>query len=175
MELIDLVRVVHILGACILIGIGIGIGTGTGIAFFMLMAHRTADPPFIARTASVVVVADMLFTATAAIAQPITGYILARYLNWSFTEGWLILSLALYVLIGLLWLPVVHIQAMMREEAEHSVQQGIALTPRYHRLFRTWFACGFPAFAAVIVLLWLMVTRPLMNFWRVGPDIIDLL
>ncbi|GLQ28918.1 DUF2269 family protein [Sulfitobacter pacificus] len=154
MEWADFIRVAHALGACILIG------TGTGIAFFMLMAHRTADPAFVAKTASVVVVADMIFTATAAIAQPITGYLLMRHLGWSIFDGWLALSLALYVLIGLFWLPVVWIQAKMRDEAQMSVQLGIALTPRYDRLYRIWFACGVPAFSAIVVLLWLMVIRP---------------
>ncbi|MCP5073253.1 MAG: DUF2269 domain-containing protein [Rhodobacteraceae bacterium] len=158
MEWADLIRVAHVLGACVLIG------TGTGIAFFMLMAHRTADPSFVAKTASVVVVADMVFTATAAIAQPITGYLLMRHLGWSFFDGWLALSLALYVIIGLFWLPVVWIQAKMRDEAQMSVQQGIALTTRYNRLYRIWFACGVPAFSAIVVLLWLMVTRPAITF-----------
>ena len=40
----------------------IGQGTGTGIAFFMLMAHRSRNAGFIARTAETVVIADMLFT-----------------------------------------------------------------------------------------------------------------
>ncbi|WP_299552562.1 DUF2269 domain-containing protein [uncultured Tateyamaria sp.] len=158
MEWIDLIRVAHVLGACVLIG------TGTGIAFFMLMAHRIADPSFIANTASVVVVADMLFTTTAAIAQPITGYLLMRHLGWSFTEGWLVVSLALYVFIGLFWLPVVYIQAKMRDEARISVRQAIPLSQRYHRLYLIWFACGVPAFSAILVLLWLMVTRPLITF-----------
>ncbi len=158
MEWADLIRVAHVLGACVLIG------TGTGIAFFMLMAHRTADPSFVAKTASVVVVADMVFTATAAIAQPITGYLLMRHLGWSFFDGWLALSLALYVIIGLFWLPVVWIQAKMRDEAQMSVQQGIALTTRYNRLYRIWFACGVPAFSAIVVLLWMMVTRPAITF-----------
>ena len=53
------------------------LGTGTGIAFFMLMAHRSGDAAFIARTAGLVVLADMIFTATAVILQPITGAALA--------------------------------------------------------------------------------------------------
>ena len=158
MEWIDLVRLAHVLGACILIG------TGIGIAFFMLMAHRTADPAFVARTATVVVVADMVFTATAAIAQPVTGYLLMQHLGWSLLDGWLALSLVLYVFIGVFWLPVVWIQARMRDEARISVQQGIALTQRYNRLYRIWFACGVPAFSAIVVLLWLMVIRPPFSF-----------
>lgn len=158
MEWVDLIRIAHVLGACVLIG------TGTGIAFFMLMANRTADPSFVAKTASVVVVADIAFTATAAIAQPITGYLLMRHLGWSFFDGWLALSLVLYVFIGLFWLPVVWIQAKMRDEAQISVKQGIDLSARYNRLFRIWFACGIPAFSAIVVLLWLMVARPSITF-----------
>lgn len=155
---IDIIRVMHVLGACVLIG------TGAGIAFFMVMAHRTKDPASIAHTASIVVIADTLFTATAAIAQPITGIILARDIGWPLTEGWIVVSLALYVFIGVFWLPVVWIQAQMRNEAQASALAGIALTPRYLRLYRIWFACGIPAFAAIIVLLWLMLVRPAIMF-----------
>ncbi|MEP4194424.1 MAG: DUF2269 domain-containing protein [Aliishimia sp.] len=158
MEWLDLVRLAHVLGACVLIG------TGAGIAFFMLMANRTADPQSIAHTTSVVVIADMLFTATAAILQPITGLILAWGLGWSLTEGWIVLSLALYVFIGVFWLPVVWIQTKMRDEAYASVQAGVPLSARYKRLYRIWFACGFPAFFAIIALLWLMITKPDIGF-----------
>ena len=37
--------------------------------------------------ARIVVLADWLFTATAAVAQPITGYLLARSAGWSLSEG----------------------------------------------------------------------------------------
>ncbi len=51
------------------------LGTGSGIAFFMLMAHRSGDAPFIAATARVVVIADMIFTTTAVALQPVTGWL----------------------------------------------------------------------------------------------------
>lgn len=158
MDWIEIIRVAHILGACVLIG------TGAGIAFFMLMAHRTADPAFVAQTASVVVVADTIFTATAALAQPVTGAVLMVWLGWPLTEGWLALSLVLYVFIGLFWLPVVVIQIKMRDDARISVQTGAPLSERYHRLYAIWFACGIPAFCAIIALLWLMVARPALPF-----------
>ena len=154
MDWLDLVRLVHVLGACVLIG------TGSGIAFFMVMAHRTGDPAAIAHTAGVVVVADMLFTATAALAQPVTGLILARAIGWPLTEGWLAWSLALYLVIGAFWLPVVVIQIRMRDEARRAVQTAQPLSQRYHRLYRIWFACGVPAFSSIVVLLHLMLTRP---------------
>ncbi|GAB5433057.1 MAG: DUF2269 family protein [Epibacterium sp.] len=151
---IDVVRLLHVLGACVLIG------TGAGIAFFMVMAHRTRDAARIAHTAHIVVIADMLFTATAAVAQPITGFVLARYYGWPLWEGWIAVSLALYVFIGLFWLPVVSIQIKMRDEARTSAQTATPLSARYMLLYRIWFACGVPAFLAIVALLWLMVVRP---------------
>jgi len=106
----------------------------------------------------------MSATTTAAIAQPVTGYILARGLGWSLTEGWIALSLALYVFIGALWLPVVAIQARMRDEAIASARAGAPLTARYQRLYRIWFACGVPAFAAILALLSLMIVRPAIGY-----------
>ena len=53
------------------------LGTGAGIAFFMLVAHRTGEPRTVAAVARIVVIADFLFTATAVVAQPITGVLLA--------------------------------------------------------------------------------------------------
>ena len=44
----------------------------------MLMAHLSRDVNSVARTAAVVGIADVLFTATAALAQPVTGWLLAR-------------------------------------------------------------------------------------------------
>ena len=151
---VDLVHTAHVLGGCILIG------TGSGIAFFMLMAHRSNDPYFVAQTASVVVIADMIFTATAAILQPISGFLLMQHLGWGLEDRWLMISLGLYVVIGMFWLPVLGIQTRMRDEARACLQTKTKLSPTYHRLYRIWFACGIPAFAAILVLLWLMVTRP---------------
>ena len=61
------VKYLHLIGAAVLLG------TGAGIAFFQLVAHRTGDAATIATVARIVVVADLLFTATAVVAQPITG------------------------------------------------------------------------------------------------------
>jgi len=150
----DLLRFVHVLGATVLFG------TGLGIAFFMVMANRTRDPAKIAHVAGTVVVADTVFTATAVILQPITGALLARELGWPLSEGWIVLSLALYIVTGLFWLPVVAIQIRLRNLASQAAADQEPLPQAYHRLFRIWFACGFPAFFAVLAIFWLMLTRP---------------
>ena len=149
-----ILRWLHVIGACVLLG------TGAGIAFFMMMAHRTGDPALIAGTARIVVIADLVFTATAAIAQPLTGWLLARQSGWDLTEGWIAVSLALYVLTGVCWLPVVRIQIILRDLAAEAARNGTALPPRYHRLTRLWVALGIPAFASVLAILWLMIARP---------------
>jgi uncharacterized membrane protein len=150
----QILLLLHVIGATVLFG------TGAGIAFFMVMAHRSGDPKLIAHVAGTVVVADTIFTATAAILQPVTGYLLARSIGWSLQEGWIAVSLMLYVFVGLFWLPVVWIQIRLRNIARSAAEAGMALPPAYHRLYRIWFACGFPAFFAVLAILWLMLTKP---------------
>ncbi|MGD9967938.1 MAG: DUF2269 family protein [Hyphomonadaceae bacterium] len=154
MDYVILLRWLHVIGACVLLG------TGAGIAFFMLMAHRSGDARLIAGVAHIVVIADWAFTASAVVVQPVTGYLLARMLNWPMSEGWIVLSLGLYVLTGAFWLPVVWMQARMRKLASEAAISNHALPRAYHRLFWIWFACGFPAFAAVLGIIWLMLARP---------------
>ncbi|MBP0579072.1 DUF2269 domain-containing protein [Labrys sp. LIt4] len=150
----DLLLWLHVIGAAVLLG------TGAGIAFFMLVAHRTDDARLIAHVAGTVVTADLLFTATAVMLQPLTGALLAREIGWPLSSPWILLSLGLYVFTGLFWLPVVVIQVKMRDLARKAVQENSALPPNYYRLFRIWFACGFPAFVAVLAIFWLMLTKP---------------
>jgi uncharacterized membrane protein len=157
MDWLHVVRWLHILGATVLLG------TGAGIAFFMVMANATRDAKLIAHTASIVVIADFIFTATAVVAQPISGLLLARLAGWSVTEPWVALSITLYVLTGLFWLPVVWIQMQLRDIARTCAATGEALPERYHRLYRIWFAFGFPAFTSVLAILWLMVARPALG------------
>ena len=38
----------------------------------------------------------------------------------------------------------------------------LRVNPEYRRLYRIWFAAGFPAFAGVLAILWLMLARPLL-------------
>lgn len=147
-------KYLHILGAAALLG------TGAGIAFFMLMAHRTQDAAFIARTAAHVVLADVLFTATAIVAQPVTGFYLIRETGIPLSQAWVVASLILYVVAGAFWLPVVWMQAKMRDLAREAASAGAALPASYHRLLRWWVAFGFPAFGSVLLIIWLMIAKP---------------
>jgi uncharacterized membrane protein len=149
-----MLKYLHVIGASVLLG------TGAGIAFFMLLAHRTGDARIVAAVARIVVVADFLFTATAVVLQPITGVALAWHVGYSLWDGWIALSILLYLFTGAFWLPVVWMQMEMRRLAEQAAAIGAPLPPRYHSLFRLWFLFGFPAFGAVMAIFWLMIARP---------------
>ena len=147
-------KFLHVIGAAVLLG------TGAGIAFFMLLAHRTGNAGIVAGVARIVVIADFLFTATAVMVQPITGVLLAWIVGYSLLDGWIALSIALYLLTGAFWLPVVWMQMRMRDLAAEAAREGTPLPAEYHRLFRLWFAFGFPAFGAVVAIFWLMIAKP---------------
>jgi uncharacterized membrane protein len=154
-----LLKYAHVIGAAVLLG------TGAGIAFFMLVGHRTKNAALIFGIARIVVIADVLFTATAVVLQPVTGIALAWHMGWSLWEGWIALSIVLYIVTGTFWLPVVWMQIRMRDLAESSVASGSPLPKEYYRLFRLWFAFGFPAFAAVLAIYWLMIAKPQLGLW----------
>jgi len=149
-----LLKFLHLIGTAVLFG------TGVGIAFFLLLANRTKKAAIVAAVARIVVIADFLFTATAVVVQPVTGVLLAVEIGFSLREGWIVLSILLYLLVGALWIPVVFMQIRMRDLAAAAAEQGGALPAEYHRLFRLWFAFGFPAFGAVLAIIWLMIAMP---------------
>jgi uncharacterized membrane protein len=154
MTLYFLVKYVHVLGAVFILG------TGTGIAFFMLMAHRSRDAAFIARTAATVVIADKLFTLNAVLLQPVTGGLLMTLSATTLAERWLTASLGLYAVAGSVWIPVVFMQIEMRDLARAAVARNEPLPPRYFQLFRRWFIFGIPGFGSVMLILWLMIAKP---------------
>ncbi|ROZ80011.1 DUF2269 domain-containing protein [Pseudomonas neustonica] len=149
-----LLKLLHILSAAVLAG------TGTGIAFFMFMAHRSGNLQALVITTRHVVLADWLFTAPAVVVQFTTGLMLMQRIGLSFTSPWFFTALGLFLFIGLCWLPVVVIQYRLRALAASALHSG-QLDPAFAPLMRCWTALGIPAFAAIVVLFWLMVFKPL--------------
>jgi len=157
MSLYFIFKWLHVVGASVLLG------TGAGIAFFMVRAHATRDAKIIAVIASIVVLADYIFTLTAVLAQPVTGFALAHLAGYRLTSGWIILSVGLYLFAGAFWVPVVFMQKKMRDLAFAAAKAGEPLPEEYFRLYRRWFAFGFPAFFAVLAIFWLMIARPALG------------
>ena len=148
-----LLKTVHILSSTLLFG------TGLGTAFHGWMANRSGDAGARRVVNRNVVLADWLFTTPAVIVQPVTGVWLAQLAGFPLTTGWLAASIALYLMAGACWLPVVGIQIRMRRIADATPVE-MPLPARYFQLSRMWFLLGWPAFIGVIVIFWLMVTKP---------------
>lgn len=150
------VKWLHILGASVLFG------TGLGIAFFAWFGYRRgmqeADIGLIRGVLRLTVIADTVFTATAAVLQPITGLALWRMTGGAWPDRWLLWVAALYVFVGACWLPVVALQIQLRNAALRAPTAG-QLDARFHRRFRIWFALGWPAFLGVLGLFALMLAR----------------
>jgi uncharacterized membrane protein len=143
----------HIVGATVLLGMGLG------IAFFLWRAHRTRDPRLIAAVAAEVVRADLWFTATAVLLQPLTGLALMAKGGWSISQNWLWQSLLLYGLVGCCWLPVVQLQRRMRDLAQEAAKHGQSLSETYYLSARWWFALGWPGFTGVLLIMWSMLSK----------------
>ena len=154
MNLYLLIKTLHILSATVLFG------TGMGIAFFMLRSWYVDDPQQRLYAARTTVLADWLFTLPAGILQPVTGFWLIWQAHFPLTDLWIVTSLILYGIAGMCWLPVVWIQLRLKNLLEISVQTGTPLPQDYHRLFRYWFALGWPAFASLMMIFYLMVAKP---------------
>ena len=158
LDVIYALKFVHVIGASVLFG------TGLGIAFFMFMAHRTGHSGVIAVVARFVVIADFVFTATAVVVQPVSGFALAWAIGLTpLNESWIVVSLLLYVFVGLCWLPVVFIQMRIRNLAREAAIKAESLPRGYYRLYGAWFWLGWPAFAGVLAIFALMIWQP--HWW----------
>jgi uncharacterized membrane protein len=153
-----LLKWAHIVSSTVLFGMG------AGIAFFFVRAQRTRDVIVIAAVSRDVVLADAIFTAVAIVIQPVTGIAMLRMAGYPWTPPWIIVSIILYALIGLFWLPVVWLQIRMRDMAALARSTGTELSPAYFRCYRWWFVLGWPAFSGVLFVFYLMVAKPML--WR---------
>jgi uncharacterized membrane protein len=99
-------------------------------------------------------------TATAVIIQPASGIALALMAGYPLSSPWLLLSIALYLLVGACWLPVVWLQIWMRDLAVTAAATSSPLPAEYQKYYRWWFALGWPAFIGVLAIFYLMVAKP---------------
>lgn len=150
-----ILKAIHVTSAAVLFG------TGLGIAFFKWITDRTGEIAAIRVVSEKVVLADWLFTLPAIVVQAATGFALARLMGYPLSRGWLAWSIALFVLAGACWIPVVWLQIRMRDFARASEREGLPMPAAYRVYARIWFWLGLPAFAAVILVFWLMVAKPL--------------
>ena len=149
-----LAKWLHILSSTVLFG------TGIGTAFQMVWAMHTGRVETVHSVASGVVVADWIFTTPAGIVQPLTGLWLIYLAGYGLFEPWLVVTYLLYALAFACWFPVVKFQIRIRDLAAQALADGSPLPEDVRRLYRIWFVLGWPAFAALITVFWLMISKP---------------
>lgn len=149
-----LIKWLHVVSSTVLFG------TGIGIAFFKWMTDRTGDVRAIRLINDRTVLADWVFTTPAVILQPVTGVWLAHLAGYPLWSGWVAYAIALYLLAGACWLPVVYLQLRMQRLSRDADDGKAALPAEYKVLARTWVLLGIPAFIALVAVLWLMVLKP---------------
>ncbi|MGH7153046.1 MAG: DUF2269 family protein [Acetobacteraceae bacterium] len=154
MDLYPLVKTLHIVSATIVFG------TGIGIANFMFFGHRSSLPGDRALATRPTVKADFLFTLPSVIVQPASGAWLVWHGGFIWNDYWLVMTYGPYLLAGACWVPVVIIQIRMKMMLEDQLRGAVFNEAAYNRLFRTWFYLGWPAFGSLLVIFWLMVTKP---------------
>lgn len=149
-----ILKALHIISSVVLVG------TGFGSAFYLFCANRSKNLEAQAVVARFVVLADWIFTTPAVIVQPLTGLVLLSMAGWSIDTPWVMWSIALYLLAGACWLPVVWLQIRMKRMADDALAQGMVLPARYWQYARWWEGLGYPAFIAMLAVYFLMVTKP---------------
>lgn len=154
MNIYLIVKTIHIISSTILFG------TGIGIAFFMFRAKFTTNLVEKLYATRSTVLADYLFTFPAVITQALSGAWLVNASGYGWMDSWLHITYAIYVLAGLCWLPVVWIQIQLKNILVNCVESNSPLPARYHKLFNIWFILGWPAFIGLVVIFFLMVTKP---------------
>ena len=154
MDSYALVKTLHIVSATLLFG------TGLGIAFFFWMGGRSGDDRAALFAAKATVTADYLFTATAVVAQPLTGALLVWKGGFDPLDYWLVVTYALYALAGVCWLPVVVLQIRIRNALQRKLDGGAYDAAAVRKMRAWWFALGWPAFLGLLVVFHLMVTKP---------------
>lgn len=151
-------KTAHVLSATILFG------TGLGTAFFCWFGYRLAlrsgEIEALRAVLRLTVVADAIFTTPAVVFQVISGIVLMHLLGWPYVSAWSLTTAFLFVLVGACWVPVVAIQRRLERDARQAASLA-ALPVVFHRLFRLWFALGIPAFAGVVIIVYMMVAKPL--------------
>jgi len=149
-----ILKALHILSSVLIVG------TGFGTAYYLFFTNRLGRVSSIADVARLVVRADWWFTTPAVIFQPISGLWLAHMAGWPWSTPWIVVSIVLFIITGLCWLPVVWLQMRLASMAEQAAANNAALPDLYWRYARRWERLGYPAFIAMLGVYFLMVLKP---------------
>jgi uncharacterized membrane protein len=143
-------KIVHVLCACLFLGNVIVSG------IWAALAERTRNHDIIKFSNKLVLITDLLFTATGAIGVVLTGHMMAKDFGGDSSHPWITWSYALFGLSGLIWMLVLlPIQLKQRNILRNTTQ----ITREYLQLSRVWQISGAVATVLPLPILYLMVTK----------------
>ena len=154
MDSYSLIKTLHVLSAAVMFG------TGLGIAFFMYVGLKSDNLAHQFFVAKATVIADFCFTLPAAIVQPLSGIYLIWKSGMSWNTSWLLWAYVLYFIAGVCWVPVVFIQIRLLGILKRRSAGLNDSSEEFQKLFGLWYLLGWPAFASVITIFWLMIAKP---------------
>lgn len=159
MNLLLVLKTIHVLAATVFLG------TGAGTAWLKLRADRSGQVAVVAWAQREIVRADWIFTIPSALALPATGAWMVEIYGLPWRTRWILVGLVSWATAGLFWLPACWLQIRMRALAGEALAQGTPLPPAFHRANRAWLALGGPAFLAAALAITAMVGK-----WAIFPD-----
>jgi uncharacterized membrane protein len=143
-------KIVHLLCACLFLGNVIVSGV------WAALAERTRNHTIIQFSNRLVLITDLMFTATGAIGVVVTGHLMAARFGGDTAFPWLTWSYVLFGVSGLIWAAVlVPIQLRQRTLLRATTQ----ITTEYLRLSRIWQMSGAVATLLPLPIVYLMVTK----------------
>ena len=143
-------KIIHVLCACLFLGNVVVSG------IWAAMAERTRNHTIIQFSNRLVLITDLLFTATGAIGVVLTGHLMAGQYGGDTAHPWITWSYILFGVSGLIWMLVlVPIQFKQRLLLQRTTQ----ITREYLQLSRVWQISGAVATVLPLPILYLMVTK----------------
>jgi len=153
MDVIYAVKFVHLVAA------GALFGGWLAIAAFMVFAHRSGNTSVVALTAQFVVWLEFGIVA-AMVLMPLSGFPLGVAIGVAPDEFWLLVSVAIYCGLLVLWIGAVVVERRIRNLTREAAVKGAPLPDTYRKLFRVWLALALPILAAMLSLFLLMIWQP---------------
>jgi uncharacterized membrane protein len=143
-------KIIHVLCACLFLGNVIVSGT------WAALAERTRNHEIIKFSNRLVLITDLMFTATGAIGVVVTGHLMAGRYGGDTAHPWIMWSYILFGLSGLIWAAVLlPIQLKQRS----LLRRTNYITPEYLHLSKVWQISGAVATVLPLPILYLMVTK----------------
>jgi len=143
-------KIIHLICACLFLGNVIVSGV------WAVFAERTGRHEIIKFSNRLVLITDVLFTATGALGVVITGHLMADRFGGDTAHGWITWSYMLFGLSGLIWVFVL-VPIQLKQRA--LLARFDYITADYLRLSRLWQISGAVATLVPLPIIYLMVSK----------------